>query len=464
MRKVWVILLSLALLFGFVPQTVSAAQGQILEAGLDAYLEEVSAVRGFDVTKEKVEAYLSTYEAKLSDYQSIEELRTTLGEVIKADLSNLSSLYESYNLDEAALSNILADNGEELEDYVYVSELDLALFFYTYDNTFEREPDFDIKLADYLSVISEERGFKVTEERLEEALAVYGTKLDSFETVEEVKDYLGEVIKEDLSNLSLLYNAYRIDQKTLFELLEKNGQSINDYIYVYDLVEVINGSNSEIPIMDEAMLTKLFTLLDLTDAELSKMEAYFVSLESYFADAAFLEAFNSWTERITFLEEFDGLTELNEEQAAQIGAYFDELFSLMKLKPVIYAITDGKETMVSLEALALWKDFDYSTTDLKVILYGVDGSLLADFFVTSDIIEYLSGIYGELPAPSEEGTANPMIQPNNQKPSVPKTENGGRLPETSTNRLPLVILGGCLVLIGIVMYKKVIYVKKDSLR
>ncbi len=370
MRKVWVIILSLALLFGFVPQTVSAAQGQILEAGLDAYLEEVSAVRGFEVTKEKVEAYLSTYEAKLSDYKSIEELRTTLGEVIKADLSNLNRLYESYQLDEAALSNILADNGEELKDYVYLNELDLALLFYTYDNTFEREPAFNIKLADYLSVISEEHGFEV------------------------------------------------------------------------------------------AALTKLLTLLDLSDTELSKLEAYFDSLESYFTDAAFMEAFSSWTERITFLKELDGLTELNEEQAARIGAYFDEFFSLIRLKPVIYAIMDGKETMISLEALALWKDFDYSTTDLKVIVYGIDGALLADFFVTSDFIEYLSDVYGELPAPSEDGTPNPIIQPDNQKPSLPKTENGGMLPETSTNRLPLVIFGGCLVLVGIVMFKKVIYAKK----
>ena len=120
--------------------------------------------------------------------------------------------------------------------------------------------------------------------------------------------------------------------------------------------------------------------------------------------------------------------------------------------------------MVSLEALALWKDFDYSRTDLKVIVYGLDGALLADFFVTSDIIEYLSGVYGELPAPSEDGTSNPIIQPDNQKPSPPKTENGVSLPETSTNRLPLVIFGGCLVLICIVMFKKVIFAKKDSLR
>ncbi|MDF2905007.1 MAG: hypothetical protein K0R34_328 [Herbinix sp.] len=463
MKKVGVLILSIALLFGMVPQTVSAAEGLTFDVELNAYLGEVSAERGFDVTKADLEAYLSTYDTKLSDYVSVEDLKSGLGEVIKADRSNLSSLYESYKLDETALNQILADNGEELKDYIYISELDYALFFYTYDDTFEREPDFDAKLVDYLASISEERGFEVTKERLEEALAVYDTKLDSFETVVDIKDYMGEAIKADLSNLSPIYAAYRIDQKTLFELLEKSGKSINDYIYVYDLIEVASQANTDIPVMDEAMLFELLEMMDITDAELNKIAAYFASLESYFADPAFLEAFNSWTERVPNLEEFDNAEVLSPEQASQITAFFNEFFSIMKINPVISFIRDGKETMISFDELIQLREFDYTTTDLKITLYGTDGTLLADYFVTSEFIDYLSGLYGEIPENEQDNTTKPVIKSSNQKPSVPKTVSGGKLPRTATNNIPGIILGGLLVLVGVLMFKKVNYVKRNAL-
>jgi processed acidic surface protein len=214
--------------------------------------------------------------------------------------------------------------------------------------------------------------------------------------------------------------------------------------------------------MDEALLTELLTMLDVTDAELINLEAYFTSLEGYYADPAFLEAFNSWTDRISFLEELDGAQELGQEQASQIAAYFNELFSLLRINPVISFIRDDKETMISFEDLALMKDFDYTMTDLKVTIYGTDGTLLADYFVTSDFIEYLSELYGEIPEKLEEITTKPVTQSKDRKPSAPKTVSGGKLPKTAANHIPGAILGGILMIIGILMYKKVFYVKKDT--
>jgi processed acidic surface protein len=274
---------------------------------------------------------------------------------------------------------------------------------------------------------------------------------------------MGEAIKADLSNLSPIYAAYRIDQKTLFELLEKSGKSINDYIYVYDLIEVASQANTDIPVMDEAMLFELLEMMDITDAELNKIAAYFASLESYFADPAFLEAFNSWTERVPNLEEFDNAEVLSPEQASQITAFFNEFFSIMKINPVISFIRDGKETMISFDELIQLREFDYTTTDLKITLYGTDGTLLTDYFVTSEFIDYLSGLYGEIPENEQDNTTKPVIKSSNQKPSVPKTVSGGKLPRTATNNIPGIILGGLLVLVGVLMFKKVNYVKRNAL-
>jgi hypothetical protein len=76
MKKVGIIILSLAILFSMVPQTVSAAEGDTLEVELNAYL----------------------------------------GEVIKTDLSNLNSLYGNYKMDETVLSGIYGKTPEKLEE------------------------------------------------------------------------------------------------------------------------------------------------------------------------------------------------------------------------------------------------------------------------------------------------------------------------------------------------------------
>ncbi|MDF2486419.1 MAG: processed acidic surface protein [Herbinix sp.] len=370
MKKLGIILLSLALLFGMVPSTVMAAESVAYNEQLNAYLSEVSTERGFEVTKTDLEAYLSAYDLNLTDFTSVDEIRTGLGEVIKSDLSNLGSLYESYQLDEETLIQLLAGNGEELNDYIFISDLDYAVLFYTYDGTTEDDPDSS------------------------------------------------------------------------------------------------DGSTS-VPAMDEAILAELFEMLDITEAEMTNIEDYYNSLESYFSDPAFLEAFLSWTERISFLEELDGVEELSNEQVEQVAAYFNELFDLMKLSPVISFIQDGEETNVSFEELVQIKDFDFSDTDVKVIIYGTDGTLLADYFVTSDFIDYLDDFYGEIPENvedlvTEDTTSKPVTQAQNQKPSAPKTEKGGKLPKTSTNNIPYAILGGLLSVVGVLMYKRVTHVKKEA--
>ena len=181
MKKLGIFFLAFALLFGVVLQTAQAAEGSSFEEELNMYLSEISTERGFEVNKTDLEMYLSAYDNDLSSFTSAEELRSVCGDVIKADFSNLNGIYKTYGLDEASLTKLLSDKGEELKDYIYVNDLDYAVYFYTYDDTFERDPEFDTKLADYLTAVSLERGFTVTKEMLAEALDIYGTNLASFE-------------------------------------------------------------------------------------------------------------------------------------------------------------------------------------------------------------------------------------------------------------------------------------------
>lgn len=120
MKKLLTILLSITMLISLFPQLASAAPSNNFEQELTKYLKKVSDVRGFEVTKDDIESSLSTYDESIKDFQSIDDLKETLGEVIKADLSNLDTIYEDYNLTNEGLIKLLHENGEELDDYIFI--------------------------------------------------------------------------------------------------------------------------------------------------------------------------------------------------------------------------------------------------------------------------------------------------------------------------------------------------------
>src|SRR4051794_22095296 len=113
MKKIWLALLSLTLVISLFPSLTSAAQSKKFEQELTQFLKEASEVRGFKVTKDDIEETLSYsyYDESIEDFQSIKELKLELGQIIKADLSNLDFIYKEYSLTKDSLIQLLKDNG-----------------------------------------------------------------------------------------------------------------------------------------------------------------------------------------------------------------------------------------------------------------------------------------------------------------------------------------------------------------
>jgi processed acidic surface protein len=454
MKKLGVIILTLSLLVGMFPKVAMAAQNADFEQQLTQYLAEISAERGFEVTKGDLEASLATYELNLDDYESIEELKSGFGEVIKADLSNLNSLYETYELDEATLPLLLADNGEELTDYIFLNDLDMAIFFYSKeDDIFERDPDFDQNLVDYLAKISIERGFEVTKETLEATLVTYDTNLEDFETVEDLSDYLGEVIKPDLSNLKLIYETYELDEQTLLQLIKDNGKTINDYIFVDDIEEVIWSFEEENPIFDEETLKSFLEQIGITDNELQTISDYFMSLEEYFSDPAILERYEAIGERLLALEDVPLTDTLTEEQTNEFLTIMNDAISILKLDIKFSLIKDGSEKQLSMLDLINLKDLE--DANLKVSIYGENSLFLADFVITSDFIDSMGGLIEETDDVIEAVDLPAVINPVKQVSNEVKTVSGGKLPKTASNFSFNILLGLFIAFGGIMMYRKV---------
>lgn len=99
--------------------------------------------------------------------------------------------------------------------------------------------DFEQELTQYLEELSNERGFEVTKEDIEESLASYSENLEDYDSVEELVYIQGEVIKADLSNLDYIYELYELDEEMLNALLAEYGETVSDYIFVYDLGDAI---------------------------------------------------------------------------------------------------------------------------------------------------------------------------------------------------------------------------------
>ncbi|KAA0964903.1 processed acidic surface protein [Sporosarcina sp. ANT_H38] len=462
MKKLCAILLSITLLISFFPQLTLAAQSNNFEQELTKYLKKVSKVRGFEVTKDDIETSLSAYDESVKNFQSIDELKDALGEVIKADLSNLDSIYEDNNLTKDGLVKLLNENGEELNDYIFIWNLEESVYFYTEEGDFERDPYFDQDLVSYLVKVSEVRGFDVTKEDIETSLDSYDLSTEEFESVEELSEFLGEVIKADLSNLDYFNENYDLDKQSLLQLLEENGEDISNYIYIDNLeitVWTINGGATNGDII-EGLLPIFEEDFGLTEVELQRITDHLESLEKHLSDPATLKRLEELGNRMMAFEEFDVATELTAKQIAEMASIYEELLSIFELNVSYSLVKSGSESPVSL--LDLMKLEQLKDASLKIAIYTTGGKFLADLLITGDMIDSDTIINAgeQITESAKDFTKAPVAKPVKQNissytKSEHQTVKGAKLPKTASDYISNALLGLFIVLIGSMMFRKV---------
>ena len=156
MKKLGAILLSFLLFVGVFP-TSSFAAASTFDADFNKYLKSVSQTRGFEVTKDDVEYSLSLYDDSLENYDTIADLEEFLGEPIAADLHNVQDVYADFDLDKTSLNALLKENGQSLDDYVYLDDLYEDVDFYLEgDDWYEDDESYDEEDASYDDELSEE--------------------------------------------------------------------------------------------------------------------------------------------------------------------------------------------------------------------------------------------------------------------------------------------------------------------
>jgi processed acidic surface protein len=462
-RQLGAFLLSIILVLCLFPHLTTAAQNSKFELELSEYLNEVSNTRGFKVTKADIEISLSYYGDSLRNYQSAADLKGFLGDVIESDYSNLTDLYNEFNLDHEEMVSLLEENGESLEDYIFIDDLSQTIYFYTEDFEFERDPDFDQNFAVYLTEVSSERGFEVTKEDIETALKIYDESIANFESIKQLEDFLGEVIKADLSNLVYFKENYDLDQQSLLQLLAENDKDLDDYIYIFELEETVwtlMGLEEEIA---EDLLPIFEDELGLTEKELQNIEEHLISLEDQLSDETTIKRLDELGNRMMAIGEFEVTEELSAGQISELASIYEEMLSIFKLKASYSLFKDGSESPLSLADLIRLDEL--KGANLKVTLFSVDGTFLADLIITGEMVssEVLeeTGEQVEKSAKQAAETIAASVQPVKKHISKPmnhaeqKTVKGAKLPKTAGNYLTYAVIGVILLAAGSFLYRKV---------
>ncbi|WP_079506512.1 processed acidic surface protein [Mesobacillus jeotgali] len=332
--------------------------------------------------------------------------------------------------------------------------------------------------------------------------------LEEFETLEEIKVYLGPMV--DDKNLQELLNEMELTEKELNELLLVNGKTLEQYIFIGDLYYDVSNwlfPEEQTLITDENLQTLLeefefssveelesflknyddsvenYTYIEdlqlaiasyyLSDAEdeliqvmdsigltideAEKLTDYFISLmeDPNFNEEQFMISMEDIGNRLMAFPEFDSASELTAEQIAEFIDIWDELLNLMNIKVEYYLAKDGKSTPISFANLIQMDDIKGS--DLLIKIYSKSGEFLADMIVTK---EMFGSDFVEETGKNLKDTKKVAKEVKQAIDKVPanapvRTVNGGKLPNTASDYLQNSLAGLGTILLGVLVFRKV---------
>lgn len=318
---------------------------------------------------------------------------------------------------------------------------------------------YEQELTDYLSKISNARGFDVTKDDLIKTLTYYNLTLDDFQSADEIDQFLGEVIAPDYSNLSSIYERYNLDQASLTELLNEYGENLDDYIYIYDLYRAVNFYTNYNKTIDQPELTTqmLSSLMDmmsqlgLTDKEIQNIEDHFVNLTDELSSADTQIRLKNLSNRLmefaSKIAESSSLDENYKPSDSEINEYlslYNDLLSILKLNIVFSLSNNGTLTPISITELINMEDVGDS--DIKIEVFDSNSVLLADLVVSGEMLgSELDNIIDD--------NDNSVVD--NKDTNGVQTIKGGKLPKTAGNYIPNAFYGLFTAFFGFLIYRKV---------
>ncbi|MFF2875499.1 processed acidic surface protein [Gottfriedia sp. NPDC057991] len=309
----------------------------------------------------------------------------------------------------------------------------------------------------------------LTQKQLEDYLnSYYDESISDFDSVDELKDTLGERLTQ--KTLDALLDEYGYTEDEIIDLavnyddMDKNASLLDTYYFTSDIENLIyldedeSGSvEDEFPSMED--ISSALSEFGITEAEINKLSAY---LEKVVNDDPAVEAkLEALGERASALEEnYPEIFSMDSEAApkelpaelkVELMNIVKELQSTLKIDIKVAIEQNGVKTPLTFAKLLTMDDSMDSMENIKVYLeiYDNAGNLLLDAVFSPDELlgdDQLVDIVKD----TQKAIKNP-------KPTVTvRTENGGKLPTTATHTTEWTMVGMLMMLAAVVLRKKVI--------
>lgn len=269
---------------------------------------------------------------------------------------------------------------------------------------------------------------------------VHDFTLEDFDSVQEVKDYLGDTINKE--NLKALLADYGMTQKELEQLLAEQGKSLEDFIFIDDLEAELYYLSVEA--IDEEAALAILGEFGLTAEEMQRLADHLEKVMENADEEAFLDKLLILGDRLMAFPEFDSSSDLTPAQMAELLSIWDELLDLFQVKVDYYLVKDGIETPISMSALVQMDTIDGA--DLLIKIYSKDGVFLADLIITKEMFgsEIINNVGQKAETAVKTAAGKPVV----------KTVKGGKLPNTASDYLPKAAAGLAFIIFGAFLFRK----------
>ncbi|MGN9866313.1 processed acidic surface protein [Bacillus swezeyi] len=298
------------------------------------------------------------------------------------------------------------------------------------------------ELNEYLEEIG------ITEKEMEAYLQVtYDESLRDFDSVEELRDFLGERLTEKL--LAFYLKEYGLSEKEAAELFVENGymesgQNILDvFVFEYELDDALFMVTYE---EDDLEIGNLFQELGVDDQEWEKLVDHLRNVRD--KNPNLENDLMALGERLEAVAAFESVSELSAQDIAEMLSVLNDVQKTLELKTKYYLVKDGKKKAVTLTTLVSADDLKGAS--LLVEVYDLQGHFILDVLLTPEMIG--SDLIHDTGAKVKQ--TKTAVKHETKTSHVKKTVKGARLPKTAGHYAEWSLLGVTLMLGGFFLLRR----------
>ncbi|MEC1374111.1 processed acidic surface protein [Heyndrickxia oleronia] len=250
---------------------------------------------------------------------------------------------------------------------------------------------------------------------------------------ETISFYIGTPITKE--NLKSLLEDYDMSYEELIELLSSNGDSIDQYKYIEDLDNAILAYTD-----DSEIFSDIFKEIGITDDEVENLLNHFMSIDM---DEKMEQKLEAISERMMAIGDFESETDLSDDQIQEIIQAYQEILALFKLDAKFYLVKGTDKKPITLNELT--KLETTNGYNLSIELYNYNGDFLADMMISANLFgsELITDTINKV-----EKVEKSITKP------VKKTIKGGKLPNTAGHYVDNILGGLAMLIVGSLVLRR----------